>query len=154
VRRSCRATPRNTPCVAGTLHRTSALAGAGREFACVEFCLHALDRRVDVFAAVRYLHPRLRHLFVDGAYGGTKVDTALDKIGKWTIEIVKRSDAVRGFVVLLRRRVVERTRAWLNRNRRLTKEFESSLQSTLTWLFLASVKPLIDVSAGYNHCRL
>jgi transposase len=85
---------------------------------------------------------------------GTKVDTVLDKIGKWTIEIVKRSNAVRGFVVLPRRWLVERTPTWLNRNRRLTKEFEASLQSTLTWIFLASVNLLIDVSAGYNHCRL
>jgi hypothetical protein len=51
-----------------------------------------------VLAATRYLYPWLRHVFADGAYSGTKLDTALDKIGQWTIEIVKRSDAVYGFV--------------------------------------------------------
>jgi len=96
-----------------------------------------------VLAKARYLHPWLRHVFADGAYSGTKLDTTLDKIGHWTIEIVKRSDTVRGFVVLSRRWVVERTLAWLNRNRRLAKDFETSLQSALTWLFLASVKLLI-----------
>jgi transposase len=96
-----------------------------------------------VLAAVRYLYPWLRHVFADGAYSGTKLDIALDKIGQWTIEIVKRSDAVGGFVVLSRRWVVERTFAWLNRNRRLAKDFETSLQSALTWLFLASVKLLM-----------
>ena len=96
-----------------------------------------------VLATVRHLHPWLRHVFADGAYSGTKLDTALDKIGQWTIEIVKRSDTVRGFVVLPRRWVVERTLAWLNRNRRLAKDFETSLQSALTWLFLASVKLLM-----------
>jgi len=96
-----------------------------------------------VLAAMRYLYPWLRHVFADGAYSGTKLDTALDKIGQWTIEIVKRSDAVCGLVVLPRRWVVERTLAWLNRNRRLAKDFENSLQSALTWLFLASVKLLM-----------
>ena len=103
-----------------------------------------------VLATVRYLHPWLRHVFADGAYSGTKLDTTLDKIGQWIIEIVKRSDTVRGFVVLPRRWVVERTLAWLNRNRRLAKDFETSLQSALTWLFLASVKLSCDVSAGRN----
>ena len=96
-----------------------------------------------VLAAIRRLYPWLRHVFADGAYSGTKLDTALDKIGQWTIEIVKRSDTVGGFVVLPRRWVVERTLAWLNRNRRLAKDFETSLQSALTWPFLASVKLLM-----------
>ena len=42
---------------------------------------------------------------------------ALRRIGKWTVEIVKRSDVAKGFVVLPRRWVVERTLAWLSRNR-------------------------------------
>jgi transposase len=95
-----------------------------------------------VLAKVRYLHPWLRHVFADGAYSGTKLDTTLDKIGHWTMEIIKRSDTVGGFVVLPRRWVVERTLAWLS-NRRLAKDFETSLQSALTWLFLASVKLLM-----------
>jgi hypothetical protein len=67
----------------------------------------------------------------------------LDKIGRWTIEIVKRSEAAAGFVVLPRCWVVERTFAWLNRNRRLAKDFEATLEGALAWLFLASVKLLI-----------
>jgi transposase len=96
-----------------------------------------------VLAGVRYLYPWLRHVFADGAYRGPKLDTALDQIGRWTIEIVKRSDAATGFVVLPRRWVVERTFAWLNRNRRLAKDFEATLESARAWLFLASVKLLI-----------
>ena len=94
-------------------------------------------------AAVRHLYPWLRHVFADGAYSGAKLGTALDKIGCWTIEIVKRSDDAAGFVVLPRRWVVERTFAWLNRNRRLAKDFEATLSSALAWLFLANVKLLI-----------
>ena len=96
-----------------------------------------------VLASARYLYPWLRHVFADGGYRGAKLDAALDKIGRWRIEVIKRSDAASGFVVLPRRWVVERTFAWLNRNRRLAKDFEATLESALTWLFLASVKLLI-----------
>ena len=94
-----------------------------------------------LLAAARFLYPWLRHIFADGGYGGAKLETALGKIGQWTIEVVKRSDTA-GFVVLPRRWVVERTLAWLNRNRRLAKDFEASLESALAWLFFASIKLL------------
>ena len=58
----------------------------------------------------------------------------------WTIEIIKRSDATKGFVLLPRRWVVERTFAWLGRNRRLTKDFETTLESSTAWLLIASVQ--------------
>jgi len=45
-----------------------------------------------------------------------------------------------GFVLLPRRWVVERTIAWLNRNRRLAKDFEATTESSVTWLYIASVK--------------
>jgi len=48
------------------------------------------DGALLVLAAVRYLYPWLRHVFADGAYSGAKLGTSLDKIGGWTIEIVKR----------------------------------------------------------------
>ena len=65
---------------------------------------------------------------------------ALGAIGRWTIEIVKRSDATKGFKLLPRRWVVERTIAWLDRNRRLAKNFEATIESAETWLMIASVK--------------
>lgn len=96
-----------------------------------------------VLAAARFLYPWLRHIFADGGYAGEKLATALANIGTWTLKIVKRCDTATGFVVLPRRWVVERTLAWLNRNRRLAKDFEASLESALAWLFLASVKLLL-----------
>ena len=48
-----------------------------------------------------------------------------------------------GFEVLPRRWVVERTLAWLNRNRRLAKDFEGTIASAKAWLYLASVQLLI-----------
>jgi len=106
-----------------------------------------------VLAAARFLDPWLRHVFADGGYGGAKLATALDKIGSWTVEIVKRCDTAAGFVVLPRRWVVERTLAWLNRNRRLAKDFEASLESALAWLFLVSVKLLVRRLGRITHAH-
>jgi hypothetical protein len=61
-------------------------------------------------------------------------------LGNWTIEIVKRSDVAKGLVLLPRRWVVERTLALLNRNRRLAKDVEATIESAVTWLYIASVK--------------
>jgi transposase len=96
-----------------------------------------------VFGAIRHAFPWLRHVFADGAYGGEKLRRALDRLGRWTLEIVKRADNAIGFEVLPRRWVVERTIAWLNRNRRLAKDFEATLASAETWLYLASVQLLV-----------
>ena len=91
---------------------------------------------------IRNAFPWLRHVFADGGYAGQKLKKALASIGRWTIEIVKRSDADKGFKLLPRCWVVERTIAWLNRNRRLAKDFEATIASAETWLMIASVKLL------------
>src|SRR5207244_1454148 len=82
------------------------------------------DGAVLVIEAVHQLFPWLRHLFADSVYNGPNLPEALAKFGKWTIEIVKRAADAVGFQLLPRRWVVERTLAWLNRNRRLAKDFE------------------------------
>ena len=86
------------------------------------------------------LFPWLRHVFADGAYAGEKLETALAGLGQWTLEIVKRSDQAKGFEVLPRRWVVERTLGWFGRNRRLAKDFEATIASSEAWLWLASVQ--------------
>ena len=94
-----------------------------------------------VIEAIHDLFPWLRHLFADSVYNGPNLHKTLAKFGHWTIEIVKRIAA--GFHVLPRRWVVERTLAWLNRNRRLAKDFEATLASATTWIYIASVNLLI-----------
>ena len=91
-------------------------------------------------AAIVQRFPWLRHVFADGGYAGDKLKNALTDQGEWTIEIVKRSDTAKGFVLLPRRWVVERTLAWLNRNRRLAKDVERTIESAAAWLYIASVK--------------
>ena len=101
------------------------------------------DGAVAVIESVRKLTPWLRHLFADGATAGDKLAAALAPLGQSTIEIIKRSDTAQGFVLLPRRWVVERTFAWLGRNRRLAKDFEALISSAATWIMIASVKLLM-----------
>jgi putative transposase len=98
------------------------------------------DGAPTVLASIRPTFPWLRHIFADGGYAGEKLETALVGEGDWTLEIIKRSDTAQGFELLPRRWVVERTFAWLNRNRRLSKDFEETLESSTAWLFIASVQ--------------
>jgi transposase len=100
------------------------------------------DGAVPLLASIRKPFPWLRHVFADGGYAGVKLQTALAALGTWTLEIVKRSDTARAFQLLPRRWVVERTLAWLNRNRRLAKDFEALAETAAAWLMLASVKLL------------
>lgn len=100
------------------------------------------DGAVDVLAAIRTLYPWLRHLFADGGYQGDKLREAAAAFGRWTIEIIKRSDAGGGFTVLPRRWVVERTFAWLSRCRRLAKDFEATIESAVAWIFVAHIRLL------------
>lgn len=79
------------------------------------------DGAVDVLKSVRKRLPWLRHVFADGGYAGDKLRAGLLGSGTWTIEIIKRSDKAKGFQVLPRRWVVERTFAWLGRCRRFAK---------------------------------
>lgn len=95
-----------------------------------------------VLASVRKTYPWLRHVFADGGYAGPKLEAALARIGAWTLEIIKRSDTAKGFKLLPRRWVVERTIAWINRNRRLAKDVEASIESAGAWIMIASVKLL------------
>ena len=101
------------------------------------------DGAVPLLASVRPAFPWLRHVFADGGYAGPKLKNALAKLGQWTLEIIKRSDVGKGFKILPRRWVVERTFAWLGRNRRLAKDFEASIASAEAWLMIASIQLLV-----------
>ncbi len=105
----------------------------------------------EVLNAVRFRFPWLRHVFADGGYAGDKLRDALKDHGDWTIEIIKRSDAAKGFVLLPRRWVVERTFAWLGRCRRLAKDWETSIASSTTWAHIASIRMLTRRTARYCY---
>jgi transposase len=120
----------------------------------IGFLVHAAniqdrDGAPEVLKSIRHRFPWLRHLFADGAYAGPKLSGALDKIGNWTVEIVKRSDTAKGFEVIPRRWVVERTFAWLGRCRRLAKDWEKSIASAQAWLLVAHIRILTMRLARY-----
>lgn len=83
----------------------------------------------------------LEKLFADGGYAGPQFRAAASKaITKLKVEIVKRSDTAKGFEVLPKRWIVERTLAWLCRCRRLAKDLECLTQKALAFLHLASIR--------------
>lgn len=98
------------------------------------------DGAPNVLNAVGARYPMLRHIFADGGYAGPKLRDVLKAIGKWTVQIVKRSDTAEGFEVLPRRWVIERTLAWLGRCRRLSKDWEKSTASAKAWLLIAHIR--------------
>jgi transposase len=102
------------------------------------------DGGVLVMATLFGLYPFLRKLYADGGYQGPKFQAALKRVLRQVrIQIVKRSDTAQGFEVLPRRWVVERTIAWLNRCRRLAKDWENLNRTALAFLRLASIRLMI-----------
>jgi len=99
--------------------------------------------------SVRARWPWLRHVYADGGYAGPKLRAALHGAGDWKIQVVKRSDAAKGFEVIPRRRVIERTFAWLGRCRRLAKDWERSIASAEAWVFVANIRLLTRRIARY-----
>jgi transposase len=94
--------------------------------------------------------PWLRHIFADGGYAGPKLRGALRKVAKFALQVVKRTDKAKGFEVLPRRWVVERTFAWLGRCRRLAKDWEKSIASAEAWMLIAHIRLLTRRLARYH----
>jgi putative transposase len=82
--------------------------------------------------------PRLRRIWADAVYAGKLVDWTM-RVCHWTLEIVRRRDGTKGFEVLPKRWVVERTLAWLGRYRRLSKDYEQLPQSSESMILLAMI---------------
>jgi transposase len=90
------------------------------------------------------LYPFLVKLYADGGYQGPEFRTAVQAaLQSVAVEIVKRSDQVKGFVVLPKRWVVERTLAWPGRCRRLAKDWEALNRKARTFLMMASIRLML-----------
>jgi len=92
---------------------------------------------------VRRLFPFLERAIADGGYQGVTTATAVKKAARVPPEIVKRSDTAKGFVVLPKRWIVERTFGWLGRCRRLAKDFENLTRSHLAFVQLAMIRVMM-----------
>jgi transposase len=97
-----------------------------------------------VMATLFGLYPFLLKLYADGGYQGPNFQEGLRRVLKRAnLEIVKRSDQARGFVVLPKRWIVERTFAWLGRCRRLAKDWECFNHKARAFLKLASIRLML-----------
>ena len=102
------------------------------------------DGGVLVMATLFGTFPFLKTLFTDSGYQGPKFAKGLANVlPHLDIEIVKRSDQISGFVILPKRWIVERTIAWLNRCRRLAKDWENLNRKALAFLRLASIRLML-----------
>ena len=85
---------------------------------------------------------RLSLIWADGGYAGKLIDWAAN-FGRWVLQIIERSKDVKGFAVLPRRWVVERTFSWLGKYRRLSKDYESLTDSSEAMIQLAMINLMI-----------
>jgi transposase len=110
--------------------------------------VHAADVQdrgggVLLMASMFGLFPFLLKLYADSGYQGPKFQHGLSRVCRQVnVEIVKRSDATR-FVVLPKRWIVERTIAWLNRCRRLAKDWERLNRNALAFLRWTSIRLMV-----------
>jgi transposase len=96
------------------------------------------DALAPLLREVHRKSPWVKMSFVDSGYQGDEAQRAAFEASRISITVVKRTDTqIKGFIVLPKRWVVERTLGWINRARRLAKDFETTIESSLAWLYLA-----------------
>jgi putative transposase len=95
-----------------------------------------------VLARVCAALPRLKLIWADGGYAGQLIEWVQNTC-HWILEIVKRSDDVKGFKVLPRRWVVERTFGWLGRYRRLSKDYEYLTETSECMIYAAMIHLMV-----------
>jgi transposase len=93
-----------------------------------------------VIDKIRASFPWLELVWADNGYNAHQVDAAFAKVPALRIEIVKRNDDMKGFVLSPRRWVVERTFSWFGRNRRLAKDWENLAETVRAFVALACIQ--------------
>lgn len=110
--------------------------------------VHAADEQ-DRSSAPRVLEPlcktcpRLQRVYADSGYTGELGDWVKSRLGI-PLEIVKRSELVKGFKLLAKRWIVERTFAWFNRFRRLSKDYEIMTDTVVWYVRLAMIAIMLN----------
>jgi transposase len=100
------------------------------------------DGAFHLLRRARRMFPFIERIFADGGYAGPKMALAAWRTGTWRLQIVKRSD-VAGFEVLPKRWIVERTFAWISRNRRLARDFERYATTVVAFVRLAMIRIML-----------
>jgi putative transposase len=89
---------------------------------------------------------RLKLLWADAAY--VSIVEKVHKTFGWKLEIVRRSDQAKGFEVLPHRWIVERTFGWLGRYRRLARDFEHTVSSSESVVYIASIRRMLKLATN------
>ncbi len=100
------------------------------------------DGAKKVIQKIRFECPRLKKLWADGGYGG-KLERWVEEFTGWKLDIVRRTDTAKGFEVLPQRWIVERTFGWLNRYRRLSKDYEFFAQTAENIIYVAMINLML-----------
>ena len=100
---------------------------------------------------VRRRFPFIAKIFADAGYQGPKMAKTIAATGDWKIEIVKRTDPHK-FVVLPKRWIVERTFAWISRNRRLARDFERYATTVAAFVRLAMIRLMLKRLTRSKPC--
>lgn len=100
------------------------------------------DGAGDLLRRVRRRFPFINTIFADAGYQGPRLAKTIAATGCWDLEIVRRIDRHR-FIVLPRRWVVERTFAWMSRNRRLARDFERYATTVAAFMRLAMIRIML-----------
>ena len=107
------------------------------------------DGAFHLLRRARRLFPFIERIFADGGYAGEKMALVAWRTGAWKLEIVKRP-AGKGFEVLRKRWIVERTFAWISRNRRLVRDFERYAATVVAFVRLAMIRIMLRRLAAAN----
>jgi transposase len=98
----------------------------------------------------RALFPFIERIFADAGYQGPRTAKAAAQTGRWIVEIVKRNE-LHKFVVLPKRWIVERTLAWISRNRRLSRDFERHARTVAAFIRLAMIRIMLRRLTNATH---
>jgi putative transposase len=96
-----------------------------------------------LLAGLNYFVPRLTIIWADQAYQGQNLADWCQATSDWKLEVVKRTSGTRGWSQQPKRRIVERTFAWLLRSRRVVVDYERNVHTSETFIEVARLRLLL-----------
>jgi putative transposase len=86
---------------------------------------------------------RLKKIWADDAYSGKELDWWYEEQGGWELEVVERDKEAKGFEVVPKRWIMERTFGWLRRDRGLARDYERKVQTSETLIEVAMIRLIL-----------
>src|SRR5215207_3590250 len=96
-----------------------------------------------LLAGLKPLLPRLKKIWADGAYSGEELAKWCEEQGEWELEIVERDKKAKGFKVVSKRWIIERTLGWLRRDRPQAKDYERKVQTSETLVKVSMIRLML-----------